>query len=54
MSKTFRLVQLAREIVDAADGFECDLLDLSLLTAEYGRQILPCKACVSTAMPLCH
>lgn len=32
----------------------CDLLDLSLLTAQYGRQILPCKACVSTAMPLCH
>jgi len=25
-----------------------------MLTAEYGRQILPCKACVSTAMPLCH
>jgi multimeric flavodoxin WrbA len=54
MSKTFRLVRLAREIVDAAAGFECDLLDLSHLTAQYGRQILPCKACVSTAMPLCH
>jgi multimeric flavodoxin WrbA len=25
-----------------------------MLTAEYGRRILPCKACVSTAMPLCH
>jgi multimeric flavodoxin WrbA len=54
MSKTFRLVQLAREIVNASDGFESDLLDLSHLTAQYGRQILPCKACVSTAMPLCH
>jgi multimeric flavodoxin WrbA len=54
MSKTFRLVQLAREVVEASDGFECDLLDLSHLTAQYGRQILPCKACVSTAMPLCH
>jgi multimeric flavodoxin WrbA len=54
MSKTFRLAQLAREIVSSADGFECDFLDLSLLTAQYGRQILPCKACVSTAMPLCH
>jgi multimeric flavodoxin WrbA len=54
MSKTFRLVQLAREIVDTSDGFEGDLLDLSHLTAQYGRQILPCKACVSTAMPLCH
>ncbi len=54
MSKTFRLVQLAREIVDRAPGFESDLLDLSHLTAQYGRQILPCKACVSTAMPLCN
>ncbi len=54
MSKTFRLVQLAQEIVEASHGFECDLLDLSHLTAQYGRQILPCKACVSTAMPLCH
>jgi multimeric flavodoxin WrbA len=54
MSKTFRLVQLAREIIDASEGFESDLLDLSHLTAQYGRQILPCKACVSTAMPLCH
>ena len=54
MSKTFRLVQLAREIVEASEGFEADLLDLSHLTAQYGRQILPCKACVSTAMPLCH
>ncbi|HJR59634.1 MAG TPA: NAD(P)H-dependent oxidoreductase [Vicinamibacterales bacterium] len=53
MSKTFRLVQMAREEIDRA-GLTCDLLDLSVLTAEYGRQILPCKACVSTAMPLCH
>jgi multimeric flavodoxin WrbA len=54
MSKTFRLVQLARAVVEAADGFDCDIIDLSHLTAQYGRQILPCKACVSTAMPLCH
>jgi multimeric flavodoxin WrbA len=53
MSKTFRLTQIAREVIEAS-GVECDLLDLSALTAEYGRQILPCKACVSTAMPLCH
>jgi hypothetical protein len=33
---------------------EVDLLDLSLVTSEYGRQIHPCKGCVSTAMPLCH
>jgi multimeric flavodoxin WrbA len=54
MSKTFRLAQLAREVIEESDGFECDVLDLSMLTAQYGRQILPCKACVSTAMPLCH
>jgi len=53
MSKTFRLAMQAREEIDRA-GLQCDLLDLSLLTAEYGRQIFPCKACVSTAMPLCH
>ena len=53
MSKTFRLASAAREEIEGA-GIECDLLDLSLLTAQYGRQILPCKACVSTAMPLCH
>ncbi|HEV8345313.1 MAG TPA: flavodoxin family protein [Vicinamibacterales bacterium] len=53
MSKTFRLAGLAREEIERG-GVECDLLDLSRLTSEYGRQILPCKACVSTAMPLCH
>jgi multimeric flavodoxin WrbA len=53
MSKTFRLAQFAREEFERA-GYACDLLDLSLLTAQYGRQILPCKACVSTAMPLCN
>jgi multimeric flavodoxin WrbA len=53
MSKSFRLVQLAREVIEHA-GVRCDILDLGLLTAQYGRQILPCKACVSTAMPLCH
>ena len=53
MPKTFRLAMLAREEIERA-GVDCDFLDLSLLTAQYGRQILPCKACVSTAMPLCH
>ena len=53
MSKTFRLVQIARDELQTC-GCQCDVLDLSDLTAEYGRQILPCKACVSTAMPLCH
>ena len=54
MSKTFRLAQLAREVIESSADFGCDFLDLSLLTAQFGRQILPCKACVSTAMPLCH
>ena len=53
MSKTFRLVQLAREAVEQA-GIEVDLLDLSRLTSDYARHIHPCKGCVSTAMPLCH
>ena len=53
MSKTFRLTSVARQVFDAA-GIEVDLLDLSALTAEYGRVIYPCKGCVSTAMPLCH
>src|SRR5262249_40296573 len=43
MSKTFRLVQMAREEIERA-SVECDLLDLSALTAEYGRRIFPCKA----------
>jgi len=53
MSKTFRLVSLAKKVVEER-GFETDLLDLSHLASEYGRIIHPCKACVSTAMPLCH
>jgi multimeric flavodoxin WrbA len=54
MSKTFRLATLAQEIVNGDADCECDFLDLSALTAEYGRVIYPCKGCVSTAMPLCH
>jgi multimeric flavodoxin WrbA len=53
MSKTFRLCNLAREVIEGA-GFETDVLDLSLLNSEYGRRIHPCKGCASTAMPLCH
>ena len=54
MSKTFRLTQLAVDVVKKERGFETELLDLSLLTSQYGRNIYPCKACVSTAQPLCH
>jgi len=52
-SKSHRLAGIARTALEA-EGCEVDLLDLSLLSAEYGRRIFPCKACVSTAMPLCH
>ena len=53
MSKTFRLVGLARETLERA-GIQTDVLDLSLITSEYGRNIYSCKGCASTAMPLCH
>jgi multimeric flavodoxin WrbA len=53
MSKTWRLVKLAEPIF-AEQGFAVDILDLSRLTSEFGKQIHPCKSCVSTSMPLCH
>jgi multimeric flavodoxin WrbA len=53
MSKTFRLAREVRQVFVGAQ-IEVDFLDLSLLASEYGRKIHPCKACVSTAMPLCH
>ena len=53
ISKTFRLVQAAEDVLHAS-GLDVDRLDLSLLTSDYARKIHPCKACVSTAMPLCH
>src|SRR6218665_3452646 len=53
MSKTWRLTEIARRAVEQA-GLVADVLDLSLVTSEYGRNIHPCKGCVSTAMPLCH
>ena len=53
MSKTWRLTGIAKQIISAA-GLETDVLDLSLVTSEYGRTIHPCKGCASTAMPLCH
>jgi multimeric flavodoxin WrbA len=53
VSKTWRLSKLAIEVLERAK-VEADLLDLSQLTSEYGKRIFPCKACVSTAQPLCH
>jgi multimeric flavodoxin WrbA len=54
MSKSYRLAQIAKRVIEAAPRFEVDFLDLSNLTSEYGRVIYPCKSCVSTAQPLCH
>lgn len=55
MSKSYRLVELAREVL-ASEGERAsiDLLDLSRLASEYGRRIYPCKGCFSTAAPLCY
>lgn len=53
MSKSFRLLQVAQDEAARA-GMMCDVLELNRLASEYGRVIYPCKACVSTAMPLCH
>ena len=54
LSKSWRLVQLAREVLETQDGFAVEFLDLSRLASEYGRHIHPCKACFSTAAALCH
>ncbi len=53
MSKTFRLAKIAEETLKA-ESMEIDFLDLSHLTSGYSIRIYPCKACVSTAQPLCH
>jgi len=53
MSKTWRLIKIAEPILQQM-GLAVDLLDLSRLTSEFGRQIHPCKSCVSTSMALCH
>jgi hypothetical protein len=39
ISKTWRLVTLARDVVTKTRGFEVDVLDLSRLAAEYGKVI---------------
>jgi multimeric flavodoxin WrbA len=53
ISKTLRLAQKA-EAVLRSRGCDVDLLDLSELAFEPWKVIHPCKACVSTSMPLCH
>lgn len=54
MSKSYRLADIARETILAETPLEVELLDLSRLASEFGREIHPCKACFSTAAALCH
>lgn len=53
VSKSFRMVEMAERVF--TDGnVETEVLDLSRIASEYGRQIHPCKACFSTSAALCH
>jgi multimeric flavodoxin WrbA len=54
MSKSYRLAEIAAEIIRGDSQTEVEILDLSRLASEYGRNIHPCKACFSTASALCH
>jgi multimeric flavodoxin WrbA len=54
MSKSWRLLEIARKGIEQRHPCEIDILDLSRLTSEYGRNIHPCKACFSTSPALCH
>jgi len=54
MSKSYRLVEIAHDTLTESGGVEIEILDLSRLASEYGRNIHPCKACFSTAPALCH
>jgi multimeric flavodoxin WrbA len=54
MSKSYRFVEIARDVLARSGGVEIEILDLSRLASEYGRNIHPCKACFSTAPALCH
>lgn len=53
MSKSFRLAEIAREAL-VGEGVTVELLDLSRLASEFGREIHPCKGCFSTSPALCH
>ncbi|CDZ47785.1 NAD(P)H-dependent oxidoreductase [Neorhizobium galegae] len=54
LSKSFRIVETARSVLEQNPWVKVSVLDLSRLTSEYGRQIHPCKACFSTSAALCH
>lgn len=54
MSKSYRLLEIARDALASATQVEIEVLALDRLTSEYGRRIHPCKACFSTSPALCH
>lgn len=54
ISKTSRLAEHAKKAIEKIKGCEVDYLDLSSLTDEPLKTILPCKSCVSTSPALCH
>jgi multimeric flavodoxin WrbA len=54
MAKSYRLVNIAREVFDLSGDVDVEVLELGRLTSEYGRNIHPCKACFSTSPALCH
>jgi multimeric flavodoxin WrbA len=53
MSKSWRLAEIARQAL-TEQNIKVQVLDLSRLASEFGREIHPCKACFSTAPALCH
>lgn len=54
LSKSYRMVELAKASIEEKGGVEVDILSLDRLASEYGRNIHPCKACFSTSPALCH
>ena len=54
MSKSHRMVEIARQALEPPGGVAVDVLELDRVASEYGRHIHPCKACFSTSPALCH
>jgi multimeric flavodoxin WrbA len=54
VSKSFRMVEIAKAVLEQNPRISVEVLDLSRIASEYGRQIHPCKACFSTSAALCH
>jgi multimeric flavodoxin WrbA len=54
LSKSYRMVEAAKAVLEEEDRAKVEILDLSRVASEYGRHIHPCKACFSTAAVLCH